>query len=417
MMRGGVWTIAVVGIVLSCSSTDEEPPPPKVYRPKLVDVAISKHYKNDGPFAVAVSDDGRRQYSADFADWSAGGNAFSGPPLRSIVATSDRFLLAGVGYHFELCPNGLSGCIENTPDSTSDGFNSVAICTGWGYYLVGDRGVVRSFQKSGERLSQASGPTGSDTLVGVACDGTRVVVVTKNDVVYTSALGAATLDKVSGTGTACGVAFGNGLFVESRVDGTIETSTDGTTWTVSATAQWSAINACDIAFGGGTFVILTSSGDVFASGDAKTWSKVDYGGRAKLNGVGMNDVGDMLLVGDDAVVIAAKCSAGTCSGPQRHEALVEAIGKPPAGTSSSGGSSGGSCDGCTTDADCTAVAQRYGAAGAACSAGLCYPCRASCSQGNVNCKCLPCGGGCGDAECLGTTSICAYKRDGKKPCD
>ena len=25
--------------------------------------------------------------------------------------------------------------------------------------------------------------------------------------------------------------------------------------------------------------------------------------------------------------------------------------------------------------------------------------------------------GCGDAECFGTTPMCAYKRDGKKPCD
>jgi hypothetical protein len=33
------------------------------------------------------------------------------------------------------------------------------------------------------------------------------------------------------------LALGNGLFVEARVDGTIETTSDGKTWTVTATEQ------------------------------------------------------------------------------------------------------------------------------------------------------------------------------------
>src|SRR3954470_12106539 len=84
--------VAVVSVSVSCSS-EEKTPPPKVYRPKLVDVAITKHYTGEGPIAVAVSDDGRRQWSRDFVEWTAGGNAPPGHALRTITAGRDRFLI------------------------------------------------------------------------------------------------------------------------------------------------------------------------------------------------------------------------------------------------------------------------------------------------------------------------------------
>jgi hypothetical protein len=77
----------------------------------------------------------------------------------------------------------------------------------------------------------------------------------------------------------------------------------------------------------------------------------------------------------------------------------------------------GTCDPCTSDADCTGVAQRNGVAGAACGDdGLCYACFSQCDAMGQNCVCITCAEGCGGAVCTGG-NLCTFEMDGKLPCE
>ncbi|MFO0741608.1 MAG: hypothetical protein U0270_37270 [Labilithrix sp.] len=323
------WVLGIVA-ALGCSSSDEHKPAnDKVYRPNLTDVAIGKYEGERDVFAVAVSDDGRFQWTFDFASWSAGADRPGGPALRTISAATGFFLLGGDDYRLSLCQNSLTNCVFSQAGAPPGAFRKSAVCGGF-YYLVGEHGTIASFSGPGA-VRVPSGVTSTDVLSGVACDGSRVVVVTENDAAYSGPLGG-DLERVTGTGQACGVAFGAGVFVEARADGTIETSPDGKTWTKGATPPWTTpAESCDVAFGNGTFVVSNTTGDLFSSGDGKSWSRIDYGAAARLNGVGMNETGKLLAVGANAVAIEGSCAAGACPGPRKHEILVEAMGSGDAG--------------------------------------------------------------------------------------
>jgi hypothetical protein len=324
MKRKGLLAIALV-LATSCSSETGQPPAsPKTYRPNLTDVAIGTYPGQGELFAVATSDDGRVQWSFDFVSWSAG-EAPGGPALRTVAAGTNGYLIGGDDYRLTVCTPSYRGC--NYARGSGGAYRASAFC-GSLFYVVGEKGVVATIAGPGATAS-AQGTTDADVVVGVACSPSTVVAVTENDATYAGPIGG-TVERTAGTGKACGVAFGNGLFVAARTDGTIATSPDGKTWTAAAAAQGSATEACDAAFGGGTFVIATSNGDVLSSGDGRTWTRVTYGASTRLNGVALNDAGRMLAVGN-GIAVEATCSGGTCSGAKTHEILVEAIGSGDAG--------------------------------------------------------------------------------------
>lgn len=309
----------------SCSSeTGQHPSSVKTHRPNLTDVAIGTYPGQSGLFAVATADDGRVQWSFDLASWSAGDTP-GGPVLRTVSAGPSGYLIGGDGFRLTVCTPSYKGC--QYADGSGGAYRASAFC-GSTFYVVGDKGIIANIAGPGAS-SSSQGTTDTDVMVGVACSPTTVVVVSSNDATYSGPIGG-TVARTPGTGKSCAVAYGNGVFVAAKVDGTIATSPDGKTWATAATAQWSDADTCDAAFGGGTFVIATSKGDLRTSADGKTWTRFDYGATTPFAGVALDSAGKMLAVGN-AVAVEGTCSGGSCTQAKTHEILVEEIQSGDAG--------------------------------------------------------------------------------------
>ena len=77
------------------------------------------------------------------------------------------------------------------------------------------------------------------------------------------------------TGDIVGVAFGAGKFVAVTSDGRIATSTNGATWTLTATLT-SPAPANGITYAAGVFLINTSNAWFHSSPDGVTWTRQSY---------------------------------------------------------------------------------------------------------------------------------------------
>jgi hypothetical protein len=72
------------------------------------------------------------------------------------------------------------------------------------------------------------------------------------------------------TSLQAGVVYDNGVFVSVGTSGAIQTSTDGTTWTNRTTANTN--NQLGVAYGNGVFVSVGTGGAIQTSTDGTTWT-------------------------------------------------------------------------------------------------------------------------------------------------
>jgi hypothetical protein len=77
------------------------------------------------------------------------------------------------------------------------------------------------------------------------------------------------------TGDIVGVAYGAGKFVAVTGDGRIATSTNGATWTVTATLT-SPVTANGITYAAGVFLVNTINASFHSSPDGITWTRQSY---------------------------------------------------------------------------------------------------------------------------------------------
>ena len=110
------------------------------------------------------------------------------------------------------------------------------------------------------------------------------VAVGHNGTILTSSDGTTWTSRTSGvTENLYGVTYANSTFVIMGTSGTILTSSDGTTWT--SRTSGTTIRLHRVTYGNGTFVTVGLTGTILTSSDGTTWTLRTSGTSEDFNGV------------------------------------------------------------------------------------------------------------------------------------
>jgi hypothetical protein len=418
---GGLLVGAGLVVTVACSSSD-----PEKYPVTLTSISMLEGR------AIAGGADGYIYASNDYKEWFGIIN-ISSAPIEAVFRDKE-IEVAVAGPHWARS-NGSAWVGFNTQEMGVQTTLAGAAACLKGKYLVGSGGFVARTTNGNSWIPVQGIDKGAD-LVDLACGRTNMLVASlKQTSGHWLSTDGEKFTKVTSPVDTCSVIHAGTLYYVLGVDGRVFTSPDEgtTTWTEISRVPWpKPVPFCTLRHVGDTFC---ASGDdiLVCSPDGKTWTEVDIPEKGKISDFDIDQDGRLIAVGLDRWICNTRCTNGTCergtvsrleAGKLTQRPFFSGSGAGSSSGSSGGssGSSGGTCDPCKTDADCSALAKRNGVAGAACHTdGLCYPCFQVCSAGSVNCRCITCGeaGGCGtDAQCTGPTqTLCAVRREGKKPCE
>ena len=110
------------------------------------------------------------------------------------------------------------------------------------------------------------------------------VSVGENGTILTSSDGTTWTSRTSGTSNnLVGVTYANSTFVVMGASGTILTSSDGTTWTSRTSGTNDALYRGTYA--NSTFVVVGDNGTILTSSDGTSWTSRTSGTTETLNGV------------------------------------------------------------------------------------------------------------------------------------
>jgi len=126
----------------------------------------------------------------------------------------------------------------------------------------------------------SSGFTTSGLFVSVGDNGT--ILTSTDGTTWTSRTSGASND-LYGVTYLTGRTIRNGTFVVVGDNGTILTSSDGTTWTSKTSGTTD--NLTGVTYGNSTFVVVGASGTILTSSDATTWTSRTSGTSYQLKGV------------------------------------------------------------------------------------------------------------------------------------
>lgn len=173
---------------------------------------------------------------------------------------------------------GTSGAIYTSPDLTtwtsrtigSNQLNDIVYGNAT-WVTVGASGTVYS---STDGVTWSTRSAGASNFMRVIYANSLFVAVGASGVIYTSTDGAAWTSRTSGVATQLNDVVWNGsLFVAVGASGTITTSPDGVTWTNRSPGEGaSSLNA--IAWNGTRFVVInTTNGSIWISTNGFTWTR------------------------------------------------------------------------------------------------------------------------------------------------
>ncbi len=144
----------------------------------------------------------------------------------------------------------------------------------------------------------------TSTLRGVAYANGLWVVVGSNGTILTSTNGTSWTSQSSGTtSTLRGVAYGNGLWIVVGTNGVIRTSPDGISWTSSTSGTTK--NLHEIVYAEGLWVVMGENGMIMASIDGTTWAPRPSGMEEHLYGIAHAD-GLWVVVGVGGTIATAQ---------------------------------------------------------------------------------------------------------------
>lgn len=292
--------------------------------PQLRAVAFGNgRYVSVGSGGVVVS-------STDLKKWTA---AKSGTPavLNDVRYGGGRFVAVGDAGAVLVSDDGLTWTFVTTA-SAGDLFGVTYSATLSLWVAVGASGEVSS---SPDGLAWTVRHTGSGWLSDVAVSDFGFLAV------EAGAAGELTsVDGISWTRTAqplggrCGVANGNGAWVSADYEGNLfrrPSQAAPAVWQRPASGMWTAGSDCDVAAGDGFFAVVdVADGSLFTSTDGTTWTKkFDFG--SPLRGV-MAQGTEVVAVGSSGEVAHAQCPAGACEPFSENQITVAAeyVGATPA---------------------------------------------------------------------------------------
>jgi hypothetical protein len=305
----------------------------------------------------------------------------------------------------------------------------VGACLGAGW--VAGSGGYAARTVDGTNWLPVSGIPASAHMVDLACGPSFVLLASYAQTSgYWTSVDGTSVTNVTSPADTCSVAHGNGSFYALATDGRVFASPDddANTWTEVGDMAWNElVPYCTIQYAADTFCLMGEETITCCDAGWASCTEIEIPVEAQcpIYDFDFQEDGVLWAVGPDGCLVKTQCSNGTCEPPEITTATYdpELLYPPPVfGGSGSGGGDGdgdtGTCDPCTTDADCIGVAERNGVAGAACGDdGLCYACFSICDGNGANCSCITCAEGCGgDAVCTGG-NLCTFEIDGKLPCE
>jgi hypothetical protein len=292
-------------------------------------------------------------------------------------------------------------------------------------WWVGGAGGYAARSTDGTNWFPVQGISVSSHIVDLSCGPSFVLFASYAQTSgYWTSVDGSSATNVTSPADTCSVTHANGSFYALATDGRVFQSpdNDANTWTEIDRIAWpELVPWCTIRYGENTFCVQ-GDGTTITCCDADFSSCVELEQPCPFYDFDMQADGVLQAVGPDGCFLETQCSDGACEPPEVTTATFNPdyssdIPLWEGGGGGDGDGDTGSCDPCTTDADCAGVAQRHGAAGAACGGdGLCYGCYSVCDGMGQNCQCITCAEGCGAAVCTGGT-LCTFMIDGLLPCE
>lgn len=242
---------------------------------------------------------------------------------------------------------------------------------------------------------------------------------------YWTSVDGSSVANVTSPADTCSVTHANGSFYALATDGRVFASPDddANTWTEIDRISWpEQVPWCSVQYAEDTFCVLGDDTITCCDADWTSCTELVVPTDCPIYDLDFQADGVLQAVGPDGCFVETTCSDGICEPPEITTATYEPeysfLSPMFGGGGGDGDGDTGSCDPCTSDADCVGVAERNGVAGAACGGdGLCYACFSLCDGMGQNCQCITCAEGCGgDAVCTGGT-LCTFMIDGKLPCE
>ncbi len=223
-------------------------------------------------------------HSAVASDWSIRNPRLTGPALNAVAASESRAVAVGLQGHVVTSTDGANwspqtvGTNRHLHDIIYANNNFVAVGA-----LLNDSGVHSLALTSADGLAWTEQPTDSRAWKSIA-HGNGTFVVVGDHTIDTSTDGVTwTRQTPSVYVSFQAVAFGNGQFVTTGVfnDGrgnlyySVQRSTDGVTWSGEPAPANTLMRG--IAFGNGQFVMAGDNGMIFTSPDGITWTQRSSG--------------------------------------------------------------------------------------------------------------------------------------------
>jgi hypothetical protein len=293
-------------------------------------------------------------------------------------------------------------------------------------WWVGGAGGYAARTTDGSNWFPVSGISASSHIVDLACGPSFVLFASyaQQSGYWTSVDGSSAINVTSPADT-CSIAHANGSFYALATDGRVFSSPDddANTWTEIDRIAWpELVPWCTIRYAENTFCVVGDDTTITCcDADWTSCVELETPPDQPIYDLDFTEDGELQACGPGGWFLETQCSNGTCEPPQISTATYDPEWSYTVPWFGGGGGDGdgdtGSCDPCTTDADCVGVAERNGVAGAACGGdGLCYACFSQCDGNGQNCSCITCDQGCGGAVCTGGT-YCTFMIDGKLPCE
>jgi hypothetical protein len=365
---------------------------------------------------VAVGSEGIIVTSADGKSWRPQDSAISAS-LTSITYGGGKFVAVGSGGTVLTSPDGVAWSKQvstTTGDLQSVAFgNGIFVAVGWELQILTSAdGVSWTQVYSGAGVWQDVTFTGDEF---VAVNRVGGVIVSQDAITWNLSIAGNTPADEGLWGVGAGPA---GAVIAVAFSGNAKLSTDSsvTQFTVEAdlSADFAAITAsgCDVTTIGDTYVI-TLDGGIEASTDGVTWTPLPVGAPI----VALASDGTQLVgVGDVGNIVNANCSGGVCSHPQIARITVPAPANPGGG-GPSGGNGGGTCAGqCDSNGACGAC----NSTADCCTGAVCISaeyCLKGALTGNCDCNPPSTSGVCADFPGNGHPEVTACGGAGSASCN
>lgn len=223
---------------------------------------------------------------------STDGNAWvehaqSGKAFGSITWTGTQFVAAGLGIWTS--PDGVTWTNSVPVDANNtQSWATVAWINGKGYASGFDSGTNTVLSKTSDAATGGSGTTWTDSTmpaqvqsIAVNDDHSRLLAVGYSGIFLNSTDNGATWTAAALTAKPnfSEVAFGNGKFVAVALDGSIWSTTNGTTWGFVTSAP---VSLNSLVRAGNQFIAVGNRGEVATSFDGSWWQIAESGTTEQL---------------------------------------------------------------------------------------------------------------------------------------